>query len=156
MFKQIEKAGQDILTTANDTGQEIGRMQKMANKISHVLIAFFILNAVAAISFSLIEGKDLTNGFWWATVTATTVGYGDLYPTQLSSKLIGGAFMYICVFIVVPIITAKMSAQLIVDSNAFTHQEQEELKAQSEEQVALLRELLARMEALEANQNKSL
>lgn len=156
MLKQIEQAGQDILTTATGTGQEIGRMQKMANKISHVLIAFFILNAVAAISFSLIEGKDLTNGFWWATVTATTVGYGDLYPTQLSSKLIGGAFMYICVFIVVPIITAKMSAQLIVDSNAFTHAEQEQLKKQSAEQLELLRELVAKVAAFEEDKNKSL
>ncbi len=152
MRKQIEQAGNDFISAAVGAGEELNLMQKLANKILSLAIAFALILTVAAVSFAFIEDKDISNGFWWATVTATTVGYGDLYPTHLSSKLIGGTFMMICTFIIVPIVTAKFSAHLIVNSDAFTHAEQEQLKNQSREQVELLREIMSRLDALE---NKS-
>lgn len=152
MRRQIEQAGNDLLTAASDAGQELNMMQRLANRIQSLAIIFLAIMTFAAVSFSLIEGKDLSNGFWWATVTATTVGYGDLYPTHLWSKIIGGLFMFICTFVIVPIVTAKFSAHLIVNSDAFTHTEQERLKNESAEQVALLREIVKRLDALE---NKS-
>ena len=150
--RQIEQAGSDIISAVGGAGQELNLMQKMANKILSLAIAFALIMTIAAVSFAVIEGKDLSNGFWWATVTATTVGYGDLYPTHLTSKLIGGTFMMICTFIIVPIVTAKFSAHLIVNSDAFTHAEQEELKAQARRQTELLESISARLDALE---NKS-
>ena len=120
--KQIGQAGSDILNAVGGAGQELNLMQKLANKIMSLAIAFALIMTIAAVSFAIIEGKDLSNGFWWATVTATTVGYGDLYPTHLLSKLIGGTFMMICTFIIVPIVTAKFSAHLIVNSDAFRRQ----------------------------------
>lgn len=150
--KQIGQAGSEILNAVGGAGQELNLMQKLANKILSLAIAFALILSIAAVSFAVIEGKEISNGFWWATVTATTVGYGDLYPTHLSSKLIGGTFMMICTFIIVPIVTAKFSAHLIVNSDAFTHAEQEELKAQARRQTELLESIMARLDALE---NKS-
>lgn len=152
MRRQIERAGTDLIGAATGAGEELNLMQKLANRILSLALIFLAIMTFAAVSFSIIEGKDLTNSFWWATVTATTVGYGDLYPTHLWSKIIGGTFMFICTFVIVPIVTAKFSAHLIVNSDAFTHAEQEELKDQSRRQVELLENIMARLDALE---NKS-
>lgn len=150
--KQIGQAGSDILNAVGGAGQELNLMQKLANKIMSLALAFALIMTIAAVSFAIIEGKDLSNGFWWATVTATTVGYGDLYPTHLLSKLIGGTFMMICTFIIVPIVTAKFSAHLIVNSDAFTHAEQELIKDNQAQMLEMLQSISERLDALE---NKS-
>ena len=148
MRKKIEKAGNDFMSAAA-MGEQMSFMQKMANQTLPLVITFIISMTVASMVFSLVEGKDLSNSFWWATVTSTTVGYGDLYPTKLISKLVAGAFMFFCVYYIQPLITAKMSAQLIVNSDAFTHLEQEELKANARRQTELLELIMLRLDALE-------
>lgn len=148
MRKQIERAGNDILNAGN---QQLSLMQKMANKALPLILTFISAMTVAAVTFSVVEGKDLTNSFWWATVTSTTVGYGDLYPTKLISKLVGGAFMFFCVFYIQPLLTAKFSAQLIVNSDAFTHEEQEQIKINQAETLEVLRKISERLDKLENN-----
>ena len=38
--------------------------------------------------------------FWWAIVTLTTVGYGDLYPITPAGKIIAGTTMMLGIFVI--------------------------------------------------------
>ena len=84
---------------------------------------------VAAAVFAQAEGKPFREALWWAFVTAMTIGYGDIYPVTTTGRISGIALMHIVPLFIIPLITARMASRLIVDSDAFTHTEQEEIKA---------------------------
>lgn len=110
------------------------------------IIAAIYLGALltAAAVFDFAEGKDFWSSAWWAVVTATTVGYGDLSPTTLVGRAVAIVLMHLTTLLVMPLLTAEIAAKLIVNSDAFTHDEQEEIKL-------TLRRLEAKVDALAAS-----
>lgn len=55
-------------------------------------VAFFLLGTGSAL-FSVTEDMNLVDSLWWAVVTMTTVGYGDISPASMWGKLVGVVLM---------------------------------------------------------------
>lgn len=58
--------------------------------------------------------RGLAEGFWWAAVTMTTVGYGDRAPRTLGGRIIGLIWM-IAAMIVASSLTAAIATSLTVN-----------------------------------------
>jgi voltage-gated potassium channel len=62
-----------------------------------------------------VEETKFTNigdAFWWAIVTITTVGYGDIYPVTVEGKVIAG-FLMIVGIAILGVLISTLGARLI-------------------------------------------
>lgn len=112
---------------------------KLANSVFLLFVSWAALLLTAAMLYSVVEDATVLDGLYWSIVTATTLGYGDFSPHSTSGKVLTAALISVTVFFLIPTITANLAAKLIVNRDAFTHEEQEEIKDS-------LRELLVRTE----------
>lgn len=64
--------------------------------------------------FERSPGRGLFSGFWWATVTMTTVGYGDKTPITVAGRLVAIVWMILTLGLVA-LATAHLSATLTAE-----------------------------------------
>lgn len=102
---------------------------KVANSPRRLLITFVVLMFAASVGYSLVESTGFLDAIYWAIITATTLGYGDFSPHTGAGKVLTIGLICSTVFIFIPTITANLASKLIVNRDAFTHEEQEEIKA---------------------------
>ena len=101
---------------------------KVANSPMLLTSAALGLLLTCALSYMAFEGGSLGGAIWWCLITATTVGYGDTYPTHLGGQVTAIVLVLAMILFLIPLVTASFASKLIVDRNAFTHEEQEEIK----------------------------
>lgn len=99
----------------------------VANRIWLILGIYAASLLAGAAVFSVAEAKSYADGLWWATVTALTIGYGDLTPVTTVGRAAGVVFGHFWIFMVIPMIVANIILHLVEDKNAFTDEEQREL-----------------------------
>lgn len=114
--------------TKKTAKQSQGFIQNATDTFHELALIFLGVIILGGLSYSLVESKNVLEGFWWAVVTAFTVGYGDVVPQTIMGRVIAGLLMTVSVFIIVPLITARMAAKMIVNNDAFTHKEQEAIR----------------------------
>ncbi|WP_091612811.1 potassium channel family protein [Micromonospora mirobrigensis] len=115
-----------------------------ANSPRTLITSYLLMIVIAGVLYSQFEHKSAADSVWWAVVTASTVGYGDISPATFAGRFLAALLISTMVLLVIPLITAHFASRLIVDDDAFEHAEQEELKADVRRMRALLEELAAR------------
>jgi voltage-gated potassium channel len=109
---------------------KINRLLSRATDSFPEIISYYLLIlAVSGFLFAYFEDKPLFESFWWACVTGLTIGYGDLYPVTVGGKIVAIALMHAVPLLIVPLIVARILNTVIEDKNVFTHEEQEQIKA---------------------------
>ena len=114
------------------------RFIRATDTFKELIVWYLGLVLLGALLFSLFESKPYADSLWWAFVTALTVGYGDMYPLTLGGRIVGLVLMHSVVFIVAPLIIARLLSGVFVDANKFTNEEQEQIKKDIAEIKAML------------------
>eukprot|EP00039_Didymoeca_costata_P007123 m.96529 g.96529 ORF g.96529 m.96529 type:complete len:497 (+) comp13549_c0_seq6:68-1558(+) len=102
------------------------------------LVLFFLITSVATVLFAsaiFFAEKDepdtdfisIPASFWWALVTMTTVGYGDMSPSSVAGKIIGG----LCASL--GVILLAIPAGIFISEFMKLHEERQLEKAVSDE-----------------------
>jgi voltage-gated potassium channel len=82
------------------------------NRFGQILLGFAFLVLGAGGVFSYIEQRPLEEGIWYALVTITTVGYGDVVPLSEAGRYFGSILIVFGVLFF-SLVTANFSAFLV-------------------------------------------
>ena len=96
--------------------------------------------------FYLVEPqiKTFGDGIWWALVTITTVGYGDITPATTLGKFVAGTLMFVGLGLIATV-TAIVSAKFI--ANYVDHHTNDDVLEKLEE----LEDEIEKIEEIESN-----
>lgn len=125
------------------------RRSRAQSLLLSVLFGCFLIidvGAMAMLHFEKgVEGSNIQSvqdAFWWALVTMTTVGYGDLYPVTSEGRLVAACLMITGIGLFGTLTAYLASTVLRKDAEA----EEQELKEVSL-RLAAMEKRLASMEA---------
>lgn len=101
---------------------------KIAGNFKLIALIYLVSILLCAFLFSIIEGKAYYDALWYTCVTALTIGYGDMYATTGAGRVLMMVFSHLWVFGIAPLVVVNILERIVEDRNAFTHEEQEEIK----------------------------
>lgn len=119
------------------------RMLLSRHQLGNTLVAAFVTMVMSGIIISRIDPSIGTvwDGMWWAWVTMSTVGYGDVVPHSAAGRLFG-ALLILFGVVLLSLLTANLAA-FFIGGNVE--------KAERGEKAAerMLKDISARLERIE-------
>jgi len=114
------------------------------NHLGSTLVASFFVIVVAGTLMSMIDPNVNTplDGIWWAWVTVTTVGYGDIVPATNAGRVFG-AFLILLGIGLFTMLTASFAA-------FFMAEEEKEMIQEEDENIKRLTDIELRLMMLES------
>jgi voltage-gated potassium channel len=116
-----------------------------ARRAAFIITAFTIVTAVAGgVVAWLIDRADfptLGTGLWWSLQTVTTVGYGDVVPTDPKGRIVAAVVMLTGIAFLA-VVTAAVTAALIESARRRARGDERQLRDQ-------LTEISTRLDAIE-------
>jgi voltage-gated potassium channel len=107
-------------------------------RIAAILTLTAIVVAAEHAFASEEDFESLWAGVWWAVVTVTTVGYGDLTPKSVQGRLIGIVLMFVGIAFL-SLLTAAIAARFVRQERGEEHVEVIEALRRIEADVAELK-----------------
>lgn len=80
--------------------------------VALVTLFIVVVAGAAQATFDANEFPSVWDGVWWAVVTVTTVGYGDLYPKDVEGRLIA-IFVMLLGIGFLSVLTATVASQFV-------------------------------------------
>jgi voltage-gated potassium channel len=119
--------------------------------------ATVIVSVGAGTLVRLVDPKDFHSwgdGLWWAIVTLATVGYGDIVPHTAWGRVIGSATIVFGVTFLT-LLTAIVTSYFVASSQDATREQVERERGEDvDDTQRLLREILARLDALDRDRER--
>ena len=112
--------------------------------VASVIAVAFTLVMVAGALARIVEPDTFTTiglSYWWAVVTVTTVGYGDIVPESPAGRIVGVMLMLTGLGLI-PTLTSLVVSTLI---GKRTRAQQEQLDRQGREHAAALERIEAHL-----------
>ena len=95
------------------------------NALRLAALATVFLTVMAGAVEATVDTHDFKSfwaGTWWAVVTVTTVGYGDIYPTTVAGRIIAMVLMLVAVGFLA-VLTATVASHFVqVDQEEGSHE----------------------------------
>jgi voltage-gated potassium channel len=115
--------------------------------VSTILAIAVVLVLAAGLVERLVEPDTFTSlglAYWWAVVTVTTVGYGDVVPESPAGRVVGSMLMLLGISLI-PTLTSVVVATLVGKRNRM---QQEQLDRQAKDHAAALKRIEDRLDHL--------
>jgi voltage-gated potassium channel len=91
----------------------------MNEKIVYALTTVIVLLLIGTFYFHKTESWSYTDSFYFSTMTLTTVGYGDLVPTNNSTKIFVSIYSIFGIGIMLFVLGSIIGREMVEQEQAF-------------------------------------
>jgi voltage-gated potassium channel len=103
-----------------------------------IVVVALVLVGVSGLLERLVEPETFTSiglAYWWAAMTVTTVGYGDIVPHTMAGRIIAVALMLVG-FSLIPLLASAIVSVLVSKRSLADREKAEQALSRIEERLA--------------------